>query len=86
MCFADTFMYFADTVIYVLSPRLVYLLRELLLKKILLHSNSDFYNSNFVTSIAYHFHLFYLAIYFILSKLLLVYNILYVVGFLSMNN
>ena len=68
----------------VLSPGLVYLLRELLLKKILLHTYSSFCNINFVTSIACNLHLFYFVMCFILSKFLLVYKMLHVVGFLNM--
>ena len=46
----------------VLSLRLVYLLRELLLNKIFLHANSYFCDINFVKSIVHHFHLLYFVI------------------------
>ena len=72
------------SIVGALSSRLVYLLRELLLKKVLLHANSHFCQIIFSTSIAYHFHLFYLVIWFILIKFLLAYKVLCVVLNLNM--
>ena len=72
------------SIVGALSPRLVYLLSEIILKKVLLHTNSHFCNINFLTSIAYHFHLFYHVVWFILIKFLLGYKVLCVVRNLNM--